>query len=86
MTPVFLSIPSFCSSFGISVIIPCLFDIESWPKNTTQKKTVFQSHLFTTNRVPYKVACIKLVSFKAVIRNNKLAQICYSTDTFKFCV
>ena len=40
------------------------------------KKSFFRSHLFTTNRVPYKLACIKVVSFKAVInRNNKLANL-----------
>ena len=40
-----------------------------------RNNSFFRSHLFTTNRVPYKLACIKLVSFKAVInRNNKLAK------------
>ena len=33
-------------------------------------------HLFPTNRVPYQLACIKLVSFKAVInRDSKLANL-----------
>ena len=40
-----------------------------------RNNSFFRSRLFTTNRVPYKLACIKLVSFKAVInRNNKLAK------------
>ena len=44
-----------------------------------RKNSFFRSHLFTTNRVPYKLACIKLVSFKAVInRNNKLANLLFN--------
>ena len=47
--------------------------------STHKKQVFFRSHLFTTNRVPYKLARMKLVSFRAAInRNNKLVNLLFN--------